>query len=215
MSERKGTMQRIIWYKIMIKIGITGGIGSGKSTVCKIFKTLNIPVYNADIAAAVLTARDKKVKSELIKLFGSDIYDESGFLKRKKMASKIFNNKSLLTKVNNIIHPAVFSNYQEWCKKHSDKAYTLKEAAILFESHAHKHLDKIITVFADQELRIQRVMQREDITKESVIKRMNNQMPENEKIKRSNFIIYNNEKQLVIPQVIEIHTKLIGNLTNR
>ena len=188
----------------MIKIGITGGIGSGKSTVCKIFETLKIPVYNADISAAKIINTNKELKKALISLFGEDIYTDLGILDRKKLAKIIFSDKEALAKVNSLIHPAVRADYQEWLEENKEAKFTIKEAAILFESGAYKQVDKVITVFAPEELRIKRVMNREPITREEVLRRIKNQMSEEEKIKRSDFVIYNDEKQLLIPQVIKL-----------
>ncbi len=188
----------------MLKIGITGGIGSGKSTVCKIFETLKIPVYNADISAAKIINTNTELKKALISLFGEDIYTDLGILNRKKLAKIIFSDKEVLAKVNSLIHPAVRADYQEWLEENIEAKFTIKEAAILFESGAYKQVDKVITVFAPEELRIKRVMNREPITREEVLRRIKNQMTEKEKIKRSDFVIYNDEKQLLIPQVLRI-----------
>ncbi len=194
----------------MLKIGITGGIGSGKSTICKIFAALKIPVYNADVAAAVITHRSSEVKTQLISAFGEDIY-EDGYLNRKKLAGIIFQDKRELEKVNSIIHPAVRNDYEKWAISNQSTPYTLKEAAILFESGAYRQVDKVITVFAPIDLRIKRVILRENISETEVLKRINSQMPEEEKLQKSDFIIYNDETQSVILQVLKIHNILINN----
>jgi dephospho-CoA kinase len=195
----------------MLKIGITGGIGSGKSTICKIFSALKIPVYNADIAAAILTHKSLEVKTQMISAFGEDIY-EDGYLNRKKLAGIIFQDKSELEKVNSIIHPAVKIDYEKWVIINKSEFYTIKEAAILFESGANKQVDKVITVFAPIDLRIKRVILRENISEAEVLKRINSQMPEEEKLQKSDFIIYNDESQSVVFQVLKIHNILINNI---
>ncbi len=193
----------------MLKIGITGGIGSGKSTICKVFETLNIPIYYADIAAAVITNKNNEVKSQLIAKFGDEIYSY-GMLDRKKLARLIFNNSEALAFVNSVIHPAVKKDYENWLEINKSALYTLKEAAILFESGANTQVDKIISVYAPQEIKIQRVMKREQITYEEVLRRISSQMPDEEKMRQSHFVIYNDETQLVIPQVLKIHNLLIN-----
>jgi len=193
----------------MLKIGITGGIGSGKSTICKVFETLNIPIYYADIAAAVITNKNNEVKSQLIAKFGDEIYSY-GMLDRKKLARLIFNNSEALAFVNSVIHPAVKKDYENWLEINKSALYTLKEAAILFESGANTQVDKIISVYAPQEIKIQRVMKREQITYEEVLRRISSQMPDEEKMRQSHFVIYNDVTQLVIPQVLKIHNLLIN-----
>ncbi len=195
----------------MIKIGITGGIGSGKSTICKIFETLEIPIYYADISAAVIVNKNLQVKSQLTAKFGEDLY-EFGMLDRKKLSSIIFNNSEALAFVNSLIHPAVKLDYENWLGNNKLAPYTLKEAAILFESGAHTQVDKIICVYAPQDIKIQRVINRESITHNEVMRRILSQMPDEEKMKRSDFVIYNDNVQLVLPQVLKIHNLLTNNI---
>lgn len=195
----------------MIKIGITGGIGSGKSTICKIFETLEIPIYYADISAAVIVNKNLQVKSQLTAKFGEDLY-EFGMLDRKKLSSIIFNNSEALAFVNSLIHPAVKLDYENWLENNKLAPYTLKEAAILFESGAHTQVDKIICVYAPQDIKIQRVINRESITHNEVMRRILSQMPDEEKMKRSDFVIYNDNVQLVLPQVLKIHNLLTNNI---
>ncbi len=195
----------------MIKIGITGGIGSGKSTICKIFETLEIPIYYADISAAVIVNKNLQVKSQLTAKFGEDLY-EFGMLDRKKLSSIIFNNSEALAFVNSLIHPAVKLDYENWLENNKLAPYTLKEAAILFESGAHTQVDKIICVYAPQDIKIQRVIKRESITHNEVMRRILSQMPDEEKMKRSDFVIYNDNVQLVLPQVLKIHNLLTNNI---
>lgn len=191
----------------MKKIGITGGIGSGKSTVCKVFELLGIPVYYADIEAKKILDVDA-TKAELIHYFGNSIVNEEGTINRKKMAEIVFNDKAKLEKLNSVIHPAVAKHFENWCKIHTQEAFILKEAAILFESNAYKQVDITITVVAPTQLKVDRVVRRDNTTREEVLKRIENQMSDEEKIKRSDYIIYNDEQQLIIPQVIAIINKI-------
>ena len=194
----------------MLKVGITGGIGSGKSVVCKIFSSLGIPIYDADNAAKELVETNAKIKADIKKEFGSDLYNALGKLDRKKMAAKVFNNKTALEKLNSIIHPAVIKHSEVWAKKHNDALYIIREAAILFESGTYKGLDKIIVVTAPEELRIKRVMERDKKSKEEILAIIKNQSSDKEKIKRSDFAITNDERKLVLPQVLSIHEKLLS-----
>ena len=193
----------------MLKIGITGGIGTGKTTVCKVFELLGVPVYYADDEAKKILDSNEDVKKNIIKTFGSDVLNDSGFIDRKKLASFVFNNKEKLEKLNSFVHPSVYAHFENWLKKHSSQKYILKEAAILFQSGAYKLVDKVIAVVAPRELKINRAMQRDKITREQVMQRMSNQMKDEDIIKRSQFIIYNDEQQLLIPQIISLHNQLM------
>ena len=195
----------------MIKVGLTGGIGSGKSLVAKIFETLGIPVYYADDAAKNLMNTNEELKKEIIKNFGEDSYS-NGELNRNYIASIVFNDKEKLELLNSITHPATILDAEEWIKKITESRgqttpYIIKEAALLFESGANKNLDFVIGVDAPLPLRIERVMNRDGITKEEIMKRITRQMNEDEKMKLCDFVITNNEKELVIPQIIELHKK--------
>lgn len=192
----------------MIKVGITGGIGSGKTTVCNIFKTLNIPVYNADSEARHLTDNHPEIVNRVRKLFGDDIYKQ-GLLDRKKVASLVFSNKDLLQQLNAIVHPIVAAHFKAWLSKQKKCPYIIKEAAILFESGGEKQVDKVITVTAPQHIRIKRVMLRDKLNEGEVLNRIKNQMPQEEKAERSDFIIQCNDIDLVIPQVLKIHEELV------
>ncbi len=192
----------------MKKIGITGGIGSGKTTVCNIFRILGIPVFDSDLEARNIINSDLKVKNELMACFGRDIYSENG-LHREKMAAIIFNNKAALKKMNSIVHPAVRSYFSEWCIKNNNKPYVLQEAAILFESGGYKQMDKIITIYAPVEERIKRVVERSNTSFDEVSRRIKNQLSDEEKIKKSDFVINNYSSNLVIPQVLNIHKQLL------
>ncbi len=190
----------------MYRIGLTGGIGSGKSTVAKIFEVLGIPVYYADDEAKQLMNEDENLKQEIIKHFGAESYID-GKLNRKHISSIVFNNKEKLALLNSITHPAVIHHGEEWMKRQA-APYALHEAALIFESGSYKNLDYVIGVSAPEQLRIERTMQRDNITKDQVLARMKNQMDEKEKMQRCNFIIYNDEQQLILPQVLELHKKL-------
>ena len=191
----------------MIKVGITGGIGSGKSIICEIFKQLKVPVYNADSEAKNLINTDKEVQKRIIEEFGTSVFPGNE-LNRNKLAEIVFNDPSALTKLNNIVHPAVHLHFQKWLMQQTHP-YILKEAAILFESGTYKNMDYIVTVYAPEKLRIERVMKRDSVAAKEVEKRMKHQISEEEKIKRSDFVIYNDDRQLVLPQVLDLHKKLL------
>ncbi len=193
----------------MLKLGITGGIGSGKTTVCRLFELLGIPVYYADEESKKLLDEDKEVKKQVVGIFGDSILNDAGFIDRKKLAGIVFNNKEQLEKLNSILHPAVGLHFENWLKKQKSP-YILKEAAILFESGAFKQVDKVLTVVAPLELKIQRTMKRDGVSKEEVETRIKLQMSDEDKIKRSDFVINNNEQELLISQVLAIHKQLIN-----
>jgi dephospho-CoA kinase len=188
----------------MIKIGITGGIGSGKSIICEVFKKLGVPIYNADVRAKTLTNEDKLIRKKLISKFGSSLY-KNNELDRSMLADIIFKDNTALAFVNSVIHPAVELDFINWSNQYEYKAYIINEAALHFESGVYKKMDKMITVYAPVDLRIKRVMMRNTITQEQVINRINNQLPDKEKMKRSDFVIYNDEQQGVLEQVINLH----------
>lgn len=192
----------------MLKIGITGGIGSGKSTVCHIFETLGIPVYYADDRAKAIMVEDKELIQQLKKAFGDSVYFEDGSLNRAGLAEIVFNDKKQLEILNSIVHPAVGRDVEQWQNAQKNVPYTLKENAIIFETGGEKNLDKVITVFAPKALRLERVMKRDKNNKAAVEARMDKQMPDEEKIKRADYVIYNDEKQALIPQVWKIHQAL-------
>jgi dephospho-CoA kinase len=191
----------------MIRIGITGGIGSGKTTVCKLFEILGVPVYYSDEESKKLLDEDTAVHSFLLQEFGREVLDANGKVDRKILAEKVFGNKEALAKLNSVVHPAVGKHFADWLKAR-EAPYILKEAAILFESGANKQVDRVITVLAPAELKIERAMKRNGISREEVIRRMNNQMSDEEKAKRSDYILTNDEQSLLIPQVLELHRQL-------
>jgi dephospho-CoA kinase len=192
------------------RIGITGGIGSGKSTVCKLFETLGIPVYYADQRAKDIMLENEALRTALTNQFGPEIYPQSDLLDRKLLASLVFNDQSSLEKLNSIVHPAVFEDSANWEAANQDSPYTLREAALLFESGSYRLLDKVITVTAPVELCISRVMNRDGMTEEEVRARMARQMDPDEKANRADFLIHNDGKQALIPQVMALHQKILA-----
>ena len=193
-----------------LRLGITGGIGSGKTSVCRVFGILGIPVFSADPVANEVMERNEAIKEQLNKLAGKDLY-ENGKLKRSELAFLIFNNESLLSRINSLVHPAVFELFSSWVDK-QDAAYVIMEAAILFESGAFRHVDRILTVIAPLEERISRVISRSRLTRDQVLERVKNQLGDDEKIKRSDFVIDNSEDRMIIPRVLEIHNEILKTL---
>ncbi len=189
----------------MFKVGITGGIGSGKSTAAEVFEKLMVPVFYADKEAKDLYTDSIAVKEEIINLLGEEAYLSSGEPNRKIIASKIFNNEELLKEVNNIIHPAVAEKFKNFCHVHRQKPYVIKEAAILFESNAHKALNYTICVDAPEYVRIKRVMNRDNVTEEDVRQRMKNQWPAEKKAALADFVILNDGKTMLLPQILRLH----------
>lgn len=191
----------------MMKIGLTGGMGSGKSTAAKIFEALSVPVFYADDESKNILENNPFVKETLSSRFGPDLFPE-GKLDRVFLASQIFNNKEALAFVNSVMHPAVADRFVSWCDEQS-APYCLKEAAILFEIGSYKQLDRTILVVADKEIRIERVMKRNGWSREEVVARMKNQWEDSEKESLADFVIYNSEKEMLTPQILKIHENLI------
>jgi dephospho-CoA kinase len=191
----------------MLKIGLTGGIGSGKTTVAKVFELLGAPVYYADEAAKRIMNEDVELKRAIQKQFGEAAY-KNGELDRAYLSSKVFNDPFQLEILNALVHPATLRDAANWMNRQKT-AYTIKEAALIFESGAAEQLDYIIGVYAPTELRIKRIMERNGMTHEEVAKRMNNQIDERIKMKLCDFVIYNDEEQLVIPQVLQLNQQLL------
>ncbi len=187
-------------------VGLTGGIGSGKTIVSEVFKRLGIAVYNSDTEAKKLINSDTDIINKLKMIFGCGIY-ENNILNRRKLAEIIFNNKNKLNTVNSIVHPAVKKHFNLWAKKQTSP-YIIKETAILFETGINKDVKKVISVISPQEIRINRILTRDNISKKDIIQRINNQSTDEYKIKHSDFIIYNDEKKLILPQILDIHEKL-------
>ncbi len=189
-------------------IGITGGIGSGKSTVCKIFRLLGTPVFEADIVAKRLYETNQEVKTELISLFGKNIYQKNEKIDSKKLASIIFNNDDLLARVNRLLHPFVWNEFEKWLEKKDQSSYVIHEAAILFESGFHKKMNFTILVTAPEAQQVARVMERDGITEEKVRERMAKQWPEESKKKLADYILQNDNKKLIIPEIVQIDKNL-------
>ncbi len=192
-----------------LKIGVTGGIGVGKSVVTKIFKVLGIPTYDADKEAKDIMVKSEAVRASLISTFGSDVYHEDGSLNREWLGKRVFSDAEELKKLNAIVHPAVIKDGEDWAAAQT-AAYSVKEAALLFESGSYKALDFTILVSSPLALRIERVMKRDQVDQEEVQRRINKQMPEDEKEKLCDFIIYNDDSHSLIEQVMELHAKFIA-----
>jgi len=193
---------------ISLKLGITGGIGSGKSTVANLFQLLGVPVYNADDAAKKLMNESPVIRQKLVEAFGAHTYNENG-LNRPWLAEKVFSNPEKLQQLNSIVHPIVIQ-YGKDLMAVQEGPLVMKEAAIFFESGSAAGLDYIIGVYAPEELRIQRVIQRDGSTRQEVQSRMARQINEEVKMKLCDFVIVNDDTRLVIPQVLELHHTLLG-----
>lgn len=188
-------------------VGLTGGIGTGKSTVARIFGTINVPVYYSDDRAKELYF-EADIKKKVIALLGHEAYTESGELNRKFISKSVFSNAKLLNQINAIIHPAVEIDFKKFQEANNIHKYVVKETALLFEAGIYKKVDKIILVTAPLNIRLQRVKLRDNLSEEEIIKRINSQMPDEEKLPISDFSITNDEKYALIPQVLAIHEKL-------
>jgi len=193
----------------MKRIGLTGNIGSGKSTVARIFEILGVPVYHADIEARKIL-ESKVVSEKVASLFGNNILNASHQINRKALAAIVFNDKEKLTLLNELIHPLVKEDFIQWCNHHRDKAYILHEAAILFESGFNRLFDSNILVVAPEELCISRVISRDHSTKEMVVERMQNQWSQEKKQALAEYQVLNDENTLVIPQILMIHENILS-----
>ncbi len=191
----------------MITIGITGGIGSGKSTVCKVFKMLGIPIFEADVVAKELINSNSEIKTELIRLFGESIYTPNNGVDRKKLASIIFNDNLQLAKVNKLVHPVVRNEYTNWVERQSTP-YVIHEAAILFESGFYKMMDFTILVSAPENQRIERVIKRDRALENQVKERIAKQWTDEQKRKLATIEIKNADNDLIIPQIIKIDNQI-------
>ncbi|MBL7861166.1 MAG: dephospho-CoA kinase [Cyclobacteriaceae bacterium] len=196
-----------------LQIGITGGIGTGKSLVCKIFHALGVPAYDADSRAKKLMTTDGILIGQIQKEFGTLSYDARGVLNREYLSATVFNDEAKLKRLNELVHPRVGEDYKQWVAARGNVKYVLKEAALLFESGSYRSLDKIIVVSAPVEVRIKRVLARDRHRSKTDIEMiMNNQLPELVKESKADFVIRNDEVELVIPQVLKLHERL--NSTN-
>lgn len=189
-----------------LQVGITGGIGSGKSLVCKLFALLGVPVYDADSHAKSLMTTDGILVSQIKKEFGDLSYHPDGGLNRQWLADRVFSNESELEKLNSFVHPRVAVNYEEWLKQHMHQSYVLKEAALLYESGSYRLLDKIVVISAPENIRQKRVLKRDTHRSVEQFKGIvEKQLPEDEKLKRADYIINNDDATLLIPQVLKLH----------
>lgn len=195
----------------MLKVGITGGIGSGKSLVCKIFSSLNVPIYDADSRAKALMVEDQDLINGLIAAFGEETYID-GELNREYLSSKVFNNEDAIRQLNGLVHPAVFKDAEQWMLRQARQGspYAIKEAALLVETGSNKQLDALIVVTAPEQIRINRVVERDGMSREEVMARMSKQLSEDMKIAVADHVINNDGKAFLIEQVWEIHQKLLS-----
>jgi dephospho-CoA kinase len=191
-------------------VGLSGGIGSGKTTVSNMFKDLGIPVYIADVEAKKLMNSSKDIKRKLIELFGTKAY-ENNELNRSYIASKIFNDDSYLKKMNAIIHPSVTVHFKKWLQKQTSK-YVIKEAAIIFEQNMQSQYDIIITVIVDKDVRIDRILKRDNTTREKILAIMKHQLSDEEKAKMSDYVIINDQLEHTKEQVLKTHNSILKNL---
>lgn len=190
----------------MLKIGLTGGIGSGKSTVAKIFELLNVPVYYADAASKRLYHSDKQLMQQVKDHFGEDVYDND-ILNKALLASRVFDQPEKMALLNSLVHPPTLRDAANWLNRQT-APYVIKEAALIFESGSASDLDFVIGVYSPQHLRIKRVMDRDGLSRDEVLHRMDRQIEESLKMRLCDFIIQNNELDPVIPQVLRLHQQL-------
>jgi dephospho-CoA kinase len=198
--------------KAMLKVGITGGIGSGKSVVSSLFEVFGVPVYYADTEAKQLMQTDAALREKIILHFGAQAYQHDQ-LNRAYLAAQVFGNAEKTQLLNSLVHPVVIAHAEHWMRQHEASGkfpYVLKEAALFFESGSAAGLDYIIGVSAPQPLRIQRVMHRDGVGRQEVLTRMSRQIDENLKMKLCDFVLYNDEQQLLIPQVLALHEKILA-----
>ncbi|MDQ6762131.1 MAG: dephospho-CoA kinase [Bacteroidota bacterium] len=197
----------------MLKVGLTGGMGAGKSTVAQIFEVLGIPVYYADDKAKKLMIENEELKASIINSFGAESYI-NGNLNREYIAGLVFNNDAKIQLLNSLVHPVTLKDAEGWTA-HQKTPYTIKEAALIFESGSHKQLDLVIGVRAPEEMRIQRIIDRDHISVQQAKDRMSRQMDEEEKMRLCDYVIVNDERQMVLPQVILLHEKLLVMVNER
>jgi dephospho-CoA kinase len=199
--------------KSKMKIGVTGGIGSGKTTVSRVFSSLGIPVFASDDEARKIMESNTSVIEKVNSIAGRDIY-KGGNLNRLELAELIFNDRNLLEEINHVVHPVVRSNFDTW-QRSQEADYVILETAILFESGSYKTVDRIITVIAPFEERIERVISRNKLTREQIMERISNQSDDELKVARSDFIIDNSDNMLIIPQILTIHGEILKQINLR
>ena len=193
--------------KPRLKLGVTGGIGSGKTSVCRVFDILGIPIFSADREASEIVENDLKIINQINSLAGKNLYSNGG-LDRMELATIIFNDKTLLEKVNSLVHPVVFDHFLNWVLEQT-APYVIMEAAILFESGAEKYVDKIATVEAPVEQRVERIIQRNKLSREQVMERMRNQLDDETRMRLSDWVIHNSENDMIIPAILNIHNDIL------
>ncbi|EAY28861.1 dephospho-CoA kinase [Microscilla marina] len=197
--------------KKILKIGITGGIGSGKSIICRIFGCVGVPIYDADSRARWIMNNHQALQQEVTAEFGTEAYDSQGQLNRPYMAKQVFNDSNKVKTLNQLVHPKVGQDFAAWVQLYPNAPYLLKEAALMFESGSHQALDRVITVFAPKDVRIKRVLQRDPQRSEEQVKAIfGKQLAEEEKIKRADFVVYNDDQQMVLPQVLRLHEQFLN-----
>jgi dephospho-CoA kinase len=197
----------------VFKVGITGGIGSGKSSVCRVFEVLNIPVFSADRIASQIMSDDDSIINGINIIAGKNVYP-GGSLDKKALSDIIFNDKEKLHQVDSLVHPAVIKHFFRWMQEQSSE-YVIMEAAILFESGAAKFMDKVITVNAPLEERIERTMQRNNLSRNEVTERIRNQMDDAARAKKSDYIINNAENDMILPVVLQIHNEILNTINTQ
>lgn len=193
----------------MIKVGITGGIGSGKTTVCRVFELLGVPVFYADNVAKTIMQTDSQLKNEILNAFGQESYLVDGQLNRPYISSIVFKDQSQLNKLNALVHPAVFRAFDRWIAEQKEVPYILKEAALLYESESYKMCDLSILVISPESTRISRIKARDHISEEEIMLRMKRQFSDEQKMKLANHILINDENRLLIPQILDLHQQFL------
>ena len=193
-----------------IQIGVTGGIGVGKTTVCQIFETLGIPVYKSDDRAKILMNTSEALRNQITKAFGWDAYTRDNVLNRSYLATVVFNNSKKLRLLNSLVHPAVFEDYKIWLSEQSQAKYTIKEAALMFETDSHKLMDYIVVVTCPINLRIERIVKRDHMKRDEVLKRIENQMSDKQRLEKAQYRIKNDGKASIIKQSLDLHSKFLN-----
>ena len=193
-----------------LRIGITGGMGAGKSTICKIFGQLGISIYDADSRAKWMMSNDKELKKAITDNFGWDAFTRKDELNREYIAKVVFNNEEQLAVLNGIVHPAVKRDYEEWTQEHKEEPYSLKEAALLFESGSYKNLHKVIVVNSPIETRIERITKRDHVKREDILKRIQSQTTDRERMSRADWLIHNDGVRSLIEQTMDIHRDILA-----
>ncbi len=193
-----------------IQVGVTGGIGVGKTTVGQIFETLGAPIYKSDDRAKILMNSNDQLKSQIIEAFGYDAYNRDKQLNRSYLATVVFNNPKKLQVLNSLVHPAVLEDYRNWFSEQNNVPYTIKEAALMFETDSHKSMDCIIVVTCPINLRIDRIVKRDHMKRDEVLKRIENQMSDKQRLEKAQYRVKNDGKQSIIKQTIDLHHKFLN-----